>query len=140
MTKKEQLEQRLAKAKADAEKLQKQIEVEQAKVKPMPCKTNATPNSFKGKYVIVRARDAGVHAGIYVSHSGREVILKNSRRLWYWKGAFTLSALSQTGTTSPKECKFSCIVEHQTILDACEIIGCTQAARESIEGVPVWKS
>ena len=38
-----------------------------------------------GKYVIVRCRDAGVHAGILVSHDGRACELKKARRLWRWR-------------------------------------------------------
>ena len=34
-------------------------------------------------YVIVRTYSAGVHAGIMVSRNGKEVVLKNARRLWY---------------------------------------------------------
>ena len=48
-------------------------------------------NGMLDKYVIVRCRDAGVHAGILEWHSGQEAILTESRRLWYWKarkGAF----------------------------------------------------
>jgi hypothetical protein len=41
-------------------------------------------NGIIGKYVIVRCRDAGVHAGILESHEGRECVINNSRRLWYW--------------------------------------------------------
>jgi hypothetical protein len=52
-------------------------------------------NGMIGKYVIVRCRDAGVHSGILESHNGRECVLTESRRLWYWKtakGAFLSSA------------------------------------------------
>ena len=52
-----------------------------------------------GRYVIVRCRDAGVHAGELISYSGRTCELRQARRLWYWKpqsGAF-LSAVATTG-------------------------------------------
>jgi hypothetical protein len=93
-----------------------------------------------GTYVIVRARDAGVHAGEYVSHTGREVVLKNSRRLWRWWSSFTLSALAEKGVLQSKvrECRFACVVANLTILDACELIVCTDTARASIEAVPEW--
>lgn len=97
----------------------------------------------KGTYVIVRARDAGVHAGEYVSHDGREVVIKNSRRLWRWWSSFTLSALATKGVLKSKigECRFSTVVKPAVhILDACEIIPCTAAARKSIEGVTEWKN
>jgi len=52
-----------------------------------------------GDYVIVRCKDAGVHAGVLVSHAGRTCQLTQSRRLWYWRcksGAF-LSGLAVHG-------------------------------------------
>lgn len=47
----------------------------------------AYDNGMVGQYVIVRCRDAGVHAGVLESHQGRECVLTDSRRLWYWKPA-----------------------------------------------------
>ena len=44
-------------------------------------------NGMIGKYVIVRCKDAGVHAGYLVSHHDRQCVLRKSRRLWYWKPA-----------------------------------------------------
>lgn len=41
-------------------------------------------------YVIIRTYSAGVHAGYLESRNGKEVTLKNSRRLWYWDGAASL--------------------------------------------------
>ncbi len=95
----------------------------------------------EGQYVIVRARDAGVHAGEYVSHSGREVVIRNSRRLWRWWSAFTLSELALTGVRGGKEgeVRFAAVIaEEMRILDGCEIIPCTDAARTSIEGIKPW--
>lgn len=42
------------------------------------------------QYVVVRTYSAGVHAGELVSQNGKEVTLKNARRIWYWRGANTL--------------------------------------------------
>lgn len=36
-----------------------------------------------GKKAIIRCRDAGVHYGIVEQVEGKNVILANSRRLWY---------------------------------------------------------
>lgn len=88
-------------------------------------------------YVIVRCSAAGVHAGYLVSHSGQEVKLRESRRLWYWRvpmgaPAF-LSGVATHGITA--ESKVGCPVTI-TVLDACEIIECTDAAQCSIEAVP----
>ena len=41
-----------------------------------------TSNSFIGKYVIIRTYSAGVHVGTLVSQNGKEVMLKDTRRIW----------------------------------------------------------
>lgn len=46
------------------------------------------------RYVIVRTYSAGVFAGNIEERNGREVILRNARRLWEWSGAKCLSDLS----------------------------------------------
>ena len=64
----------------------------------MKSKTQKTKKSDK-KYVIVRTYSAGVFAGTLESKEGKEVILSNARRLWYWKGAASLSQLAMEGVT-----------------------------------------
>ena len=94
------------------------------------------------EYVIIRSYDAGVHAGYLESRKGEahrdEVILVNTRRLWYWDGAASLSQLARDGVSKPDNCKFSVELEKNTILGAIEIIPCTEVARLSIKGVPEW--
>ena len=51
-----------------------------------------------GKHVIVRTYSAGVHAGILKSRDGKEAVLTDARRIWYWDGAATLSQLAIDGT------------------------------------------
>jgi hypothetical protein len=84
-----------------------------------------------GRYVIVRCRDAGVHAGVLVETEGRACTLNEARRLWYWKpfeGAF-LSAVAVSGLSD--ESKIGVPVDiHLT--DDCEIILCTHDAEQSI--------
>jgi len=89
-------------------------------------------------YVIVRTFSAGVFAGYLESRSGREVVLTNARRLWYWAGAASLSEMAMSGTKLPAECKFPVAVDRVLLLEAIEILDCTEAAKISIEGVPVW--
>lgn len=93
----------------------------------------------KGSYVIVRTYSAGVFAGTFVSREGKEVVLKNARRLWYWKGAASLSQLSVDGVKYPKECKFPCEVPEVLLLEAIEILPASRRAQKSIDEVPVWK-
>jgi hypothetical protein len=90
-------------------------------------------------YVIVRTYSAGVFEGQLVSRKGQEVELSDARRLWYWKGAASLSQLSIDGVSQPKECKFPARVSSVTLLQAIEILPVTAAAHASIEQVPVWR-
>lgn len=92
-----------------------------------------------GKYLIVRTYSAGVFAGEFVSKEGREVILRNARRIWYWAGSSSLSQLAMEGTKDPANCKFPCTVNSILLLECIEIIEVTEIARKSIESVPVWK-
>lgn len=91
-----------------------------------------------GKHVIVRTYSAGVHAGILKSRDGKEVVLTDSRRIWYWYGAASLSQLAVDGTNKPKSCKFPGPVDEILLTEAIEIIPTTEKARESIASVPVW--
>jgi hypothetical protein len=92
-----------------------------------------------GKKVIIRGDRSGVEFGELVAYSGNEVTLKNARRIWYWDGAASLSQLAVDGTEKPETCKFTVAVNSITILDAVEIIPCTEKAIKSIEGVTEWK-
>ena len=89
-------------------------------------------------YVIVRGDRSGVFAGYLSRRDGREVELRQSRRIWYWSGAASISQLANDGTSDPINCKFPEAVESQLILDAIEVIPATENARKSIEGVKPW--
>ncbi|MEF3075200.1 hypothetical protein V2P20_09195 [Methylobacter sp. Wu1] len=91
------------------------------------------------RYVIVRTYSAGVFAGTIESRNGKEVVMTNARRLWYWSGASSLSQLAMEGVKRPNDCKFPCEVDRVELTEAIEILDCTDAARESIASVPVWK-
>lgn len=93
-----------------------------------------------GDYVIVRTYSAGVFAGTLVSRKGKEVALKDVRRLWYWAGAASLSELAQRGTSKPDQCKFPVPVSEIVLTEAIELLAVTKAARKSIEEVPTWSA
>ena len=92
-----------------------------------------------GKKVIIRGDRSGVEFGELVAQEGSEVTLKNARRIWSWDGAASLSQLAKDGTANPSNCKFTVTVDSITILDAIEIIPCTDEAINSIEEVKEWK-
>lgn len=89
---------------------------------------------------IIRGDKSGVFYGEIADRKGQEVTIKNCRRLWYWDGAASLSELALSGTNRPVNCKFTVTVSELTILDAIELIPCTEAANKSIDGVPVWRA
>jgi hypothetical protein len=89
---------------------------------------------------IVRTYSAGVFFGEIKHRDGKEVLMTNARRLWYWDGAASLSQLSQEGTRKPETCKFPCAVSGVTLTEVIEIIECSPKAEASIDGVPIWKA
>lgn len=94
---------------------------------------------FMNKKVIIRGDRSGVFFGTLVDKNGTEVKLEKCRRIWYWDGAASISQLANDGTTNPTACKFTVTVDSVIILDAIEIILCTDKAIRSIEGVSEWK-
>ena len=92
------------------------------------------------KYVIVRTYSAGVFAGSLESRTGREVVLRDARRIWYWSGAATLNQLAVDGTSDPENCKFPVAVDRVELLEAIEILDVTPEAETSIKAVKVWRN
>lgn len=93
-------------------------------------------NGMIGKYVIVRCHDAGVHAGFLEAHEGREAVLLQSRRLWYWKvanGKKFLSGVAIVGLD--KISKIGITLPRIHLTETCEIIQCSEEARKSIEEI-----
>ena len=90
-------------------------------------------------YVIARTYSAGVFAGTLEEMKGKEAKLSNARRIWYWKGAASLSQLAQYGTSAPGECKFPCEVDRVVLTEVIEVLSVTPTARKSIASVPEWK-
>ena len=101
-------------------------------------KAMAKPRN-KMKYVIARTYSAGVFAGYLESRNGREVVMRDARRIWYWEGANSLSQLAIDGTKCPDKCKFPEAVEQVLLLQAIEILRVSPTAEKSIREVPIWK-
>ena len=89
-------------------------------------------------YVIVRTCSAGVFAGYLECRDGKEGAVVRARRLWRWAGAASLSQLAEDGTKDPGGCKFPCEVSRIELTEIIEVLRCTEKARASIAGVPVW--
>ena len=90
---------------------------------------------FVGRYVILRCYAAGVHAGILVSQSGDQAVLKNSRRLWRWRAAsgIALSGVAQNGL-SKSDTKVDVMNPEIALTGVIETIPCSKVAEESING------
>ena len=88
----------------------------------------------KKPYVVVRTCSAGVHVGVLESQDGKQVVLSTARRLWYWKGAFTLSEVSQTGVAGGS--KLSVAVPRITLTEAVEIIPASMEAAQILRTMP----
>lgn len=91
-------------------------------------------------YYIVRCDRAGVFAGNIAKREGREVTMTNVRCLWYWEGAASLVEMAKYGVKKPDRCKFTVTVGSIEVLDAIEILPCTEEAEKSIRGVKEWRA
>lgn len=117
------------------------IEINGVKYVRKDMMTTADRNGKKA--VLIRSEASGVHYGYLeikeYTPSGCAVKLVDSRRVWSWKGAATLSQMAIEGVTCPDECKFSMVVPEIEIIGVAEIIPLTSIALENLNNVPVWK-
>ena len=123
--------------------MDKEIEVNGKKyVLKSSIKNNVRANPKKGmEYCIIRTYSAGVFAGwINRKVKGKINTIFDSRRIWYWKGAASLSQLANDGTKLPNECKFSQAVSETDLTEIIEIIPCTEKAQNIILNVKVWEN
>jgi len=103
-------------------------------------KKSSEPETPKGDYVVIRTYSAGVHAGYLKKEDGKEVVLTNTRRLWQWQGASTLSQVAGAGISKPEDCKFPAAIAEVRLKDVIEVIPCTEKAKAIIQGVKEWES
>lgn len=90
------------------------------------------------EYCMVRTYSAGVFAGYIESRNGKEAVLRNARRIWYWDGAASLSELATRGTSKPESCLFPVAVDKVILTEVIEIIPITAEAKASIDKVAIW--
>ena len=100
-----------------------------------PTVVNQEQHPMIGKYCIARCYSAGVHAGTVESVDGENVILTDSVRLWQWSAAdgIALSGVAQNGIkkqSSKIDTMNPCIY----LTGVCELIPCSETAKESING------
>ena len=92
-----------------------------------------------GKKVIIRGDRSGVFFGTLAEKNGQEVKLTYCRRLWFWSGAASLHQIALEGVKNPDDCKFTVTVPEIVILDAIEIIPCTDKAVDVITDTREWR-
>lgn len=90
------------------------------------------------RYAIIRTYSAGVFAGYVKERNGKEGIILNSRMLWYWDGACSLSQIAVDGVSKPENCKFTVTVKERELTGIIDVIYCTEKARLNIQGVQEW--
>ena len=93
-----------------------------------------------GKKCIVRTYSAGVWFGEIAEKSGKEVIVKNARRMWRWWAAEGIS-LSAVALHGVKHDQSKIVAAVPAVwLEAIEIIPASDYAIASIEGAPNVKA
>lgn len=104
---------------------------------------NLAVNTDGLKAVLIRSYAAGVHFGYLkdekFTESGKVVTLINSRRVWYWDGAASLSQMALEGVSKPQNCKFSVVLPENEITNVIETIPLTEKALDNLYKVAIWK-
>lgn len=90
-------------------------------------------NYFVGKKVIVRTYSAGVFFGEIIEKKGEEIILKNARRLYYWKTINNGISLSEVANEGLHEDSKICAATSKHWVMAIELIECSAKAIKNIE-------
>lgn len=85
---------------------------------------------FIGQIVIARTYSAGVHVGTLMERDGMVVVLSQTRRIWYWEKAFTLSAIAMHGVG--KKSKLSVVIPEILLTQVIELIPCTEEAAANL--------
>lgn len=89
--------------------------------------------------VMIRTYSAGVHFGELVKREGKEVMLKNAHRVFYWTNACSLSQLAMQGSQNKNtENKISISVPEIILTEAIEIIPMTEESFKNLTAV-IWK-
>lgn len=93
--------------------------------------------------VMIRSDKSGVHFGYLKDKKEAgdkwNVTLVNSRRVFYWSGAASITQLSLEGTKKPNDCKFTMETPTIEVAGVIEILPITKVAEENLKNVKVWK-
>lgn len=93
-------------------------------------------NDMVGLRCLVRTDTAGVWFGLVSAKAGREVIIVNARRLWYWQAEQSIS-LSGVALYGVDQSKSLIVAPVPSVwVEAIEIIPCTDVACISLVSAP----
>ena len=97
--------------------------------------------NYLNEKVLIRTSRAGVFFGTLSNYDDttRTAEITNTRRIYYWDGAASLSQMATEGVTNPEACKFTVIVPQMMVMEVIEVIPCSYKAIISIESVKIWK-
>lgn len=119
------------------------IMIDDTKYVKADCFKENAPNVDGMECCVIRSYGAGVFAGYVKSKTaeanGINVVLINSRRIWYWSGACSLSQIATEGSKNINDCKIAVVVPEQFIANVIEIIPMSKKAYANIMGAKEWK-
>ena len=102
-------------------------------------KAETLASHLYGKVCMFRTYSAGVHFGTLAAKNGQECLVKNARRVWYWKNACSLSQLATDTTSSLSDSQIAVEVSEIVLDQVIEVIPMTETAVSHLKGAPVWK-
>ncbi|MEI7792670.1 MAG: hypothetical protein WCI57_04270 [Candidatus Berkelbacteria bacterium] len=110
---------------------------------PKESRSELAVNTDGLKAVLIRSYAAGVHFGYLrdekFTEAGKVVTLVNTRRVWYWDGAASLSQMALEGVKKPENCKVSVVLAENEIVNVIETIPLTEKAVTNLFGIAIWK-
>jgi len=95
-------------------------------------------DKFVNKVCMFRTYSAGVHFGTLVEKDGKECLIKDARRIFYWTQACSLSQLAVEGSKDIKSCKIAMLVNEIILTEVIEIIPMTEEAVNNLQEC-TWK-
>lgn len=92
----------------------------------------------KAQKYIVRCDRAGVFYGEIKERKGDEVTMINVRKIWCWRGANAVEELAMNGSARIGECNITVTVPEMTVMQAIQIIPCTDKAVANLDSAKEW--
>lgn len=83
-----------------------------------------------GTFVVVRTYSAGVHVGTLAAQDGKNVTLKDARRIWSWYGANTLHEIANNGVGTGS--RVSEPASELDLSEAIEVIAASKAGQANL--------